>query len=133
MAEKHTPTTNPKTKRTPTKRVKGQMPPHLVGKGFDVHPEHGNKKGRPKIRGMKDLQAAIREYLDKPSGKTKTNLDKLIEAMARNKGERKALLEFAVGRAPMSIRVEGEGITKTYIGISPDEWDELVKKKDSDG
>lgn len=75
-------------------------------------------------KNFKELREAVQAFLAEPSTKNKTRLDKLLADMARNKGERKALLEFAYGKVPLPIVGPNEGPIKV-------EFVDETKKKDA--
>ena len=68
-----------------------------------------NPHGRPKHpKNFAELRETIQAFLAEPTTGNKTRLLKVLDAMARNKGERKALLEFAFGKVPLVVKGEGD-------------------------
>lgn len=81
------------------------MKPQLVGKGFDGHPEHINKKGRPKA--LPNLNDLLIETL------TKEELLAILKEMrvrAKKGGvkETELLLDRAYGKAKNTDEYSGE-------------------------
>lgn len=81
-----------------------------------------NMKGRPRHpKNFAELREAIQAFLAEPSTKNKSRLDAVLAAMARNKGERKALLEFAYGKVPLQVTGIGEGPLKVTVEYAGDQ------------
>lgn len=74
----------------------------------------GNPKGRPrKPQNFAEFRQVIIDFLNAPTGNNKTRLLVMLDKMAKTKGERKALLEYAAGKVP--VRLEGTGENGTIV------------------
>lgn len=105
----------PSGSRTP----KGVMPPQLVGKGFDVHPENRNKKGPPKdvvaLRRM--IQEMGNEEIEVTIGKGRnrrtvkmTRMERiLLEWFESDRAQKQELLlGYGYGKPAETINLSGE-------------------------
>jgi hypothetical protein len=89
----------------------GVVPP--VEHRFQKGDKRINRRGRPKD--FDALRALVRDFLAEPTTKNKSRLWKLLEDMARTKGERVKMLEYGYGKVPdkvetvgsMNLQVEG--------------------------
>lgn len=102
-----------------SKTPKGVMPPQLVGKGFDVHPENRNKKGPPKdvvaLRRM--IQEMGNEEIEVTIGKGRnrrtvkmTRMERiLLEWFESDRAQKQELLlGYGYGKPAETINLSGE-------------------------
>ena len=95
--------------------TKKQQKPHLIGKGFDGHPEHINRKGRPPTpHTEKELQNLLdeifAEQVEDERGRKVEKLRVMLNRMmiSKNAASQIHLLDRRFGKIPDVIKGEGE-------------------------
>lgn len=107
---------NTRPKKTPPK---GVVPPQLMGKGFDAHPENRNKNGAPKtaiaLRQLITEMAGETIEVEVGTGKDKkkvqmTRLERLLLEFFETSSARKQemLLGYGYGKPAETLEVKGE-------------------------
>ena len=66
-----------------------------------------NPQGRP--RTFKAFRECVLDFLNSPSSKKRTKLEKMMQDMTRTQQGRRVLLEYGFGRVPQPIVGAGEG------------------------
>ena len=103
----------------PKKRPpKGIVPPQLVGKGFDVHPEHRNKHGAPRdaieLRkliqevGSQKIRVAIKSMKGKTTAQM-TRFERIVYEWFESQDSKKQemLIQYGFGKVPDKLEVSG--------------------------
>jgi len=102
-----------------SKTPKGVIPPQLVGKGFDVHPENRNKKGPPKdaVALRKMIQDMGDEEIEVTIGKGKnrktvrmTRIERILLEWYESERAQKQemLMGYGFGKPVENINIGGE-------------------------
>lgn len=105
---------------------KGVVPPQLQGKGFDVHPEHRNKKGAPthvkEFRDMLHSMGAEKIQVLVKNGKKKQTVDmtrwerialEWFESQSVKKQE--LLMGYSWGKPTETIELTGQKVIQVTI------------------
>lgn len=121
-----------KGKRPP----KGVRPKHLIGKGFDSHPENINRKGRPAYidilrKAAQEVANDVIKLTPKEMKKLRVNTASLSRlkrilfdlAISGNHAKQKLFIEAAFGKIPIAIDLTSGGETiKGYAVFDPSQW-----------
>ena len=111
-------------RRNTTQQQRAKKRGGVTGKGFDVHPEHINRKGRPPIpKDVKELNEALdkifAEEITDGSGQTMQKLYVALNRLLLGKNARGVihLLERRYGKVPQPIIGGAEGDAPIQVKV----------------